>query len=133
MHLLAQASPPPTLPSAGSIASSLSDAMTSRLVPVLETVLPVIFAILVLFWAMNFVLHRMGMGGVAAVVESHQATRAEHLRRAKAEDRFVKRVEREGWELHFDEMGRMTATDPTTGRTRRAPYQVRDPDEFTEY
>lgn len=123
----------PSLPSASDAAQQLASVAASKLVGVAETILPVVFAVLVLFWAINYALTKTvpGIakhGGVGGVIEARQATRAEHQRRAKAEERFVRRVERNGWELHYDAHGGMYSVDPTTGRKRRCAYQVRNPD-----
>lgn len=130
-----QASPPPasSLPDAGSLAATIGNTVGDELVHVALVLLPAVFALLVLFWAINFVLSRTvpgigASGGIGGATGMHRATRAEYQRRRKAEDRFVRRVERNDWELHFDDRGRMFAIDPTTGRKRRAPYQVENPD-----
>lgn len=58
---------PPSLPDAGATATSLANSAGSQLANTAVTVLPIVIGVLVLFWAINFVLKKTGMKGKAGV------------------------------------------------------------------
>lgn len=57
----------PTLPDAGTTATTLANSAGSQLANTATTVLPIVIGVLVLFWAINFVLKKTGMKGKAGV------------------------------------------------------------------
>jgi len=117
--------------------NTLASTYTHKLVDALLVVGPVLFAVLCLFWGMCYVVGKAGFGGSmsnAAGGGSFQAhednvarDNAEYVRRMRAEDRFIKRVDDNGWELHFSSSGRMYAVDEN-GRRRYAPRTKQHPD-----